>query len=93
MSHLPAILAFAEPTQNSGESDSIYKYLSDAGFDESEVKSWGNIGSLMEAIEENQDNTETQPLGDDFIEFVRKLPAGTTPRPLVKKQLQHVIPI
>ena len=71
---------------------SIYKYLSDTGFDESEVKSWGNIGSLLEAIQE-ADKIEPQPLGEDFIDFVRKLPAGTTPKPIVKKQLQHVIPI
>ena len=92
MSHLPAILAFAEPNENGSESDSIYKYLSDAGFDENEVKSWGNIGSLMEAMKD-ADKTEAEPLDNDFIEFVKKLPAGTTPKPMVKKQLQHVIPV
>jgi hypothetical protein len=92
MSHTPAILAFAEPSENEPDSDSIYKYLADAGFEESEVKSWGNIGSLLDAIKESE-NSEPKPLGDEFIEFVKKLPAGTTPRPIVKKQCQRFIPV
>ncbi|EAX92669.1 hypothetical protein TVAG_317270 [Trichomonas vaginalis G3] len=93
MSRLPAILAFAEAGPNEAESDSIYKYLSDTDFEESEVKSWGTIGSLLEALKEAENNPEPPKLGQEFIDFVSKLPPGTTPRPIVKKQIQRYIPV
>ena len=87
----PAILKFAEPEKSPGESNSIYKYLTDTGFDENEVKSWGTIGSLKEALDEKDIDNENYQLDNSFIEFISKLPCGNTPRPFIRQQLQRLV--
>ena len=91
MSHTPAILLFAEPDQYEGDTNTIYKYLADAGFDENEVKSWGNIGSLVEALKE-ADQPDPPRLDQSFVDFVAKLPSGNTPRPVIRSQIQKYVP-
>ena len=88
-----ALLAFAQK-RNCGDKDDdehgIYKYLKDAGFDASEVKDWGKIGSLMEVLKED-DNEPCSgcTLDESFIEFVKALPPGNTPRPIIRHQIQR----
>jgi len=90
----PAFLRFAQPDKSKSDSTSIYKYLADAGFEESEVLSWGSIGSLMEALSEGgkEASSESIKLDDSFVDFVKKLPPGNTPRPYIRHQMQKPVP-
>lgn len=94
----PALLLFADDNETDKDKNSIYKYLADAGFEPDEVKNWGRIGSLVEAIndfrneDEKQDSTESI-LDQSFLDFVAKLPVGNTPRPTIRHQMQCVTPI
>jgi hypothetical protein len=81
---------YCKKDEGKGENDSIYKYLADTGFEPDEVKNWGRIGSLMEALSQD----DSQPcnsclLDESFVDFVAKLPPGNTPRPSIRNQLQR----
>ncbi|KAH0795600.1 hypothetical protein GPJ56_000479 [Histomonas meleagridis] len=90
----PALLAFAQKDQNEGGNDTICKYLYGTGFTVDEVKNWGKIGSLIEALNEDDDQPcHGKILGDEFIEFVANLPPGNTPRPIIRHQMQRPPPI
>lgn len=91
MRRTPVLLAFAQKDEDEDETEEhgIYKYLKDAGFQKSEVKSWGRIGSLMEALKENAEESEECVLDESFLEFIRSLPPGNTPRPHIRHQMQR----
>ena len=90
----PALLAFAQKDQNEEENNTICKYLSGTGFTLEEVKNWGKIGSLIEALNEDDDQPcNGKILGDEFIEFVSNLPPGNTPRPIIRRQMQRSPPV
>ena len=92
-SHQPNLLFFAD-AEPSYENNSIYKYLSDAGFTPEEVKQWGKIGSLTEALKESEQQVDPDPnLYQNFIEFVKKLPPGNTPKPQIRHQMQRTPPL
>lgn len=84
-----ALLSFAEKEEVNEHDNTIYKYLSDAGIDYEEVSNWGKIGSLIEAINEDEGSNHDCRLGKEFIDFVSKLPPGNTPKPIIKHQMQR----
>lgn len=88
-----ALLAFAQKGNAADEENDehgIYKYLKGAGFDRSEVKNWGKLGSLMEVLkEDNNEPCQGCTLDQSFIEFIQALPPGNTPRPLIRHQIQR----
>ena len=93
-SNTPALLLFADNHNTDKDNDSIYKYLADAGFEPEEVKNWGRIGSLVEALkEDDQQESSGCTLDQSFIDFVAKLPPGNTPRPIIRHQMQKVPPL
>lgn len=86
----PALLAFAQKDPADDNKDTIYKYLADAGFDPDEVRNWGKIGSLVDALKEDDGQPCTgETLDASFIEFVKSLPPGNTPRPHIRHQMQR----
>lgn len=85
----PALLAFAKK-EKKDNNDSIYKYLADAGFERDEVDNWGKIGSLEEALRDDDGQPCSKCILDNsFIEFIQQLPAGNTPRPTIRHQMQR----
>lgn len=90
----PALLLFADNHDSDKDKDSIYKYLADAGFDPDEVKNWGKIGSLVDALKEDDRQECTGcTLDQSFLDFVAKLPPGNTPKPTIRHQMQRLPPI
>jgi hypothetical protein len=86
----PALLTFAKRDPKDEHNTSIYKYLADAGFEPEDVKNWGRLGSLVDALKEVEEDTCTGPiLGEQFLEFVAQLPPGNTPRPQIRHRLQR----
>ena len=86
----PALLAFAQKEEVDGSSDTIYRYLADAGFEPDEVRNWGKIGSLIEALKmDDGEPCHGCTLDDNFIKFIESLPPGNTPRPQIRHQMQR----
>lgn len=86
----PALLAFAQKDPSDEHKDTIYRYLADAGFDPEEVKNWGRIGTLIDTLKEDDGQPCTGcVLDESFIDFVRNLPPGNTPRPHIRHQMQR----
>jgi hypothetical protein len=81
----PGRLTFAKGDAKDEQSSSIYKYLADASFDPDDVANWGRLGSLVEALNEAEENPCIDPiLGDRFLEFVAQLPPGSAQRPQIR---------
>jgi hypothetical protein len=90
----PALLAFAQKDPKEDHRDSMYKYLVDVGLEPDEVKNWGRIGSLVEVLKADYpEPCRGCTLGQEFIDFVAKLPTGNTPRPHIRHQLQRTPPV
>jgi hypothetical protein len=89
---VPALLAFAQrETKEDPPKDTMYRYLMDVGFEPEEVKNWGRIGSLIEALHaEHGDECEGCTIDQTaFLGFVASLPAGNTPRPYIRHRVQR----
>ena len=90
MSNQTSLLFFADDDGAEAGKDSIHKYLADAGFDPEEVKNWGKIGSLAEALKDDEQTTcHGSELDESFLNFVANLPPGNTPRPIIRHQMQR----
>lgn len=89
-----AFLLFADDNDAEKDKNTIYKYLADAGFEPDEVKNWGRIGSLVEALkEEDQQDSSECILDQSFLDFVAQLPPGNTPKPIIRHHVQRVTPM
>jgi hypothetical protein len=88
----PALLAFAQKdAKEEQQKDTMYRYLMDVGFEPEEVKEWGRIGSLIEALQMEQDHECEGCTLDQkaFLDFVANLPPGNTPRPAIRHRIQR----
>lgn len=86
----PPLINLKDSDFDEKNDNSIYKYLADVGLDPEEVKSWGKIGSLTEALKNYDESACDGCLIDDsLIEFVKNLPVGCTPRPSIRKVIQR----
>ena len=82
------LTSFADP-KKSNQNNFLLSCLSDIGCDPEEMKSWGKIGSLTEAIQSyNEEQCEGCSLDDTFLQYVRDLPVGSTPRPEIRRAIQ-----
>jgi hypothetical protein len=88
----PALLAFAQRnTKEEQPKDTKYRYLMDVGFEPEEVKNWGRIGSLIEALQTEQDRKCEGCTLDEkaFLDFVAGLPPGNTPRRAIRPRIHR----
>ena len=87
----PSLVSLADPNVfESNQNNSIFDYLSDIGFDPKEIKNWGKIGSLTDALKLYDENECTgSTLDDSFVKFIQDIPVGSTPRPTIRHSIQR----
>jgi hypothetical protein len=84
------LLAFANTEVPKEYDHSLGKYLAYAGFDPEQVKKWGRIGSLMDALNTVEDgDCHGSELGESFLDFLQNLPPGNSPRPIIRHRMQR----